>query len=284
MLKSVESFGMSTLDEAQSKAVLFALQKLSSWDFKHAFDSVEASIFEAWEFMIATHLHEAKIEDVRLRKSISSQRYALMFVSRQVAEWANTVDTKQEYCYVKALGGSNSCQQMLAYSLALAVQDIENRVGTFRHKTWQLGNLKKVRYEHPFGKTFLKDYFEYERTHKSGRNTPAMLASIRYDENDAFLVTSGSVFRSLFDLSEPTSAYFASDVEIDLTKLYGKSELEKGLVDIWENSRYFRLPTKEMAEQIRFKLNETQESTFLHPQLVQDRPEKPKGGCPFGYE
>jgi len=92
-----------------------------------------------------------------------------------------------------------------------------------------------------------------------------MLASIRYDENDAFLVTSGSVFRSLFDLSEPTSAYFASDVEIDLTKLYGKSELEKGLVDIWENSRYFRLPTKEMAEQIRFKLNETQESTFLHP-------------------
>lgn len=63
---------MSTLDQAQSKAVQFALKKLSSWDFRHAFDSVEAAIFEAWEFMIVTHLHEAKIEDVRLRKSVSS--------------------------------------------------------------------------------------------------------------------------------------------------------------------------------------------------------------------
>ena len=173
---------------------------------------------------------------------------------------------------------------MLAYTLAMAVQDIESRLGAFKTKTWNLGNLKKVRYEHPLGTTPLREWFEYERSHGGGRRTPHMQTSMHHDDKDAYLVTSGSVFRSIFDLSEPTSAYFSSDVELDQSKLYGKQELYKGLVDIWEHGRYFRLATKEMSEQIRFKLKETEESTYLHPKKVIERAEKPKGGCPFGYE
>ena len=86
-----------------------------------------------------------------------------------------------------------------------------------------------------------------------------------HDEKDAYDARFGSVFRALFDMSEPTSAYFSSDVEVNQSVLYGKPALERGLVDIWENGRYFRLPTTEVAEDIRFKLKETEESTFLHP-------------------
>ena len=111
-----------------------------------------------------------------------------------------------------------------------------------------------------------------------------MYKSSYHDDNDAYIVYWGSVFRSLFDMSEPTSAYFSLDRELDQSSLYGKMPVERGgLTFIWDNGRYFRLPTKEMAEEIRFKLKETQESTFLHPTVVQARPEKPKGGCPFGY-
>jgi len=36
-----------------------------------------------------------------------------------------------------------------------------------------------------------------------------------------------------------------------------------------------------MAEEIRFKLKETEESTFLYPSEVKQREEKPESGCPF---
>ena len=48
------------------------LEKLSEWDYKYQTNSVEASIFEAWEFMIATYMHESKIHDTRLRRSLWS--------------------------------------------------------------------------------------------------------------------------------------------------------------------------------------------------------------------
>ena len=89
-----------------------------------------------------------------------------------------------------------------------------------------------------------------------------------HDEREAYEVSFGSVFRTLFDLSEPTSAYFSSDVELNQSVLYGRTKLQKGLVDIWEHDRYFRLPTKEIAEEIRFKLHESEESTFLHPKII----------------
>ena len=115
---------------------------------------------------------------------------------------------------------------------------------------------------HPLGSTRLGSYFEEERSHAGGRRTPNMQQS--YGEE----ASSGSVFRSLFDMSEPTSAYFSSDVELNQSMLYGRNKLGKGLVDIWEHDRYFRLPTKEMAEEIRFKLHESEESTFLHPKII----------------
>ena len=110
-----------------------------------------------------------------------------------------------------------------------------------------------------------------------------MQFSLHHDERDAYEGTFASVFRGIFDLAEPTSAYFGLDVELDQSWLYGKRPVSMGLAHIWEHGRYFRLPTWEKADEIRFKLKETEESTFLYPEKVQQRPEKPKGGCPFGY-
>ena len=142
-------------------------------------------------------------------------------------------------------------------------------------------NLMQVHFEHPLGETPFRNYLEEKRSHAGGRRTPNMQVSFLHDEKDAYTVSFSSIFRALFDLSEPTSAYFSSDVELNQSVLYGKKKHDRGLVHIWEHDRYFRLPTKEMAEEIRFKLHETEESIFLHPKIIQDRPEKPKGGCPF---
>ena len=170
---------------------------------------------------------------------------------------------------------------MLAFTLSKAVEDLTARLGEYDSDRWMLKNLKKVRYDHPFGTTPLKDWFEYERGVVGGKRTPYMQMGLYHDEREAYSVFFGSVFRSLFDLSEPTSAYFSTDTELNQSVLYGRKKIEKGLVDIWEHGRYFRLATKEMAEEIRFKLKETEESTFLHPAIVKERPEKPKSGCPF---
>ena len=66
-----------------------ATDKLSNWDFQYRKNSVEASIFEAWEFMIATYMHEAKIADVRIRRNLWSIGDAPMFFFRQVSLWAD---------------------------------------------------------------------------------------------------------------------------------------------------------------------------------------------------
>ena len=71
MLKCVQE----GLEETQSSVidvdkVRFGLGRLQVWDYRHESGSVSAAVFEAWEFQIVSYLHEAKIEDKRLRRSI----------------------------------------------------------------------------------------------------------------------------------------------------------------------------------------------------------------------
>ena len=231
--------------------------------------------------MLATYMHETKIDDIRLRRSLTSIGDSQMFMYMQVSKWAESPRTQQDFCHLIDLESKNTCQEMLAYTLVKAIEDLEQVLGPYDQKTWQMQNLKPVRYEHPLGETPLRSYFEDRRSHAGGKRTPSMQLSFYHDHRDPYDVAFGSVFKSLFDLSEPTSAYFSLDVELNQSALLGKKKVDRGLVHIWENERYFRLPTWELADQIRFKLHETEESTFLHPMVIQEREEKPKGGCPF---
>ena len=54
----------------------------------------------------------------------------------------------------------NSCQEMLAYTLVKAIEDLTARLGPYDSNEWQMQNLKKVKFEHPLGKTPFGDYFE----------------------------------------------------------------------------------------------------------------------------
>lgn len=80
--------GSQILDQSQKAQIELPLQLLAGWDFKFTANSVEASIFEAWEFMVATHMHESKIDDTRLRRSLWSIGDSQLFFYRQVSEWA----------------------------------------------------------------------------------------------------------------------------------------------------------------------------------------------------
>ena len=55
------------------------IDKLTRWDYRYSTDSVEASIFEAWEFMIATYMHEYKVADIRIRRNLWALGDAQMF-------------------------------------------------------------------------------------------------------------------------------------------------------------------------------------------------------------
>lgn len=68
-----------------------------------------AAIFEAWEFMIATYMHESKIDDLRLRRSIWGIDQAQMFLFIQIDEWAVNPKTIKDYCKVSELAFENTC-------------------------------------------------------------------------------------------------------------------------------------------------------------------------------
>ena len=108
MLACVQE-GLLSLSEEQKSTISFPLSKLKTWDYQYKVESVEASIFEAWELMIATYMHESKIDDIRLRRSIWAIDQAQMFLYKQIVEWAENPRTKQDYCSVLELGSENTC-------------------------------------------------------------------------------------------------------------------------------------------------------------------------------
>lgn len=58
--------------QVDEEKIRFAIGRLQVWDHRHEAGSVSAAVFEAWEFQIFSYMHSLKIEDVRLRQSISS--------------------------------------------------------------------------------------------------------------------------------------------------------------------------------------------------------------------
>ena len=66
MLECVQE-GLSALSDSQKALLTQPIRQLQSWDYQYRLDSVSASLFEAWELMISTYMHEAKITDNHLR-------------------------------------------------------------------------------------------------------------------------------------------------------------------------------------------------------------------------
>ena len=155
----------------------------------------------------------------------------------------------------------------MAFTLAKAMEDIEERLGPYSESNWRMGNLLKVRIEHsPFSELPIRGYFEQIREHSGNRRTPNMYMHFDHTEGHRYYAKGGTVFRMVVDFSEPTSAWFATDGEVDQSNLWATPRYDnKGLTDIWENNRYFRMPTYELPGQIRFKLRETSKTIILYP-------------------
>ena len=51
-------------------------------------DKVGGSIGEAWEFAIATYMHETKIDDVRVRRGLLNIPTSEEFVYGEISKWA----------------------------------------------------------------------------------------------------------------------------------------------------------------------------------------------------
>ena len=134
-------------DKLASKARL-ALKILADWDYKYEADKPQGAVMEAWEYAMGTYMHETKISDVRVRRTVRTYAASEHFVYKQIAKWAKEQETYAEYCYVYDLNADNSCQEMVAYTFAKAIEDIEARLGPYTGSNWRMGDLVKSRYEH----------------------------------------------------------------------------------------------------------------------------------------
>ena len=60
-----------------------------------------------------------------MRDALMNEHWFLI----QVQKWALST-VHEDYCYIDQLGGKNSCQELVAYALARAIEDLEKRAGT----------------------------------------------------------------------------------------------------------------------------------------------------------
>ena len=76
------------------------IKLLNGWDYQYDVDKPQGGIMEAWEFMIATYMHETKISDVRLRRGILSIPVSEGFLYNQIGKWAqeDMASHMLEYC------------------------------------------------------------------------------------------------------------------------------------------------------------------------------------------
>ena len=95
-------------EELKVKAKL-GLEILKDWDYTMDKDKVGGSIGEAWEYAIASYMHETKIRDQRLRLGLLNIPTSEEFVYGQISRWANVQDTKEDYCFLFELNADNSC-------------------------------------------------------------------------------------------------------------------------------------------------------------------------------
>ena len=82
-----------------------------------------------------------------------------MFLFRKADQWASETSSREVYCAVKDLGGSNDCQAFMAYTLAKAVLDLKQRTGGTSLDTIAWQDIKSPKYAHPFGTTSLQRWF-----------------------------------------------------------------------------------------------------------------------------
>ena len=80
------------------------------------------------------------------------------------------------------------------------------------------------------------------------------------------------------DLADDGMVQAVMDFGTEQTSLW--SEFRSTQHELWQEERFMRLPTKELAEQVRYKAPQTAETLYLFPNEAQALPEK-KSGCPF---
>ena len=200
---------------------------------------------EAWEFAISTYMHETKIGNKRLRRGILGYPLAENFLYKQIPIWAEQGNTHEDYCFVLELESKNSCQEMMAYTLMKAIDDLESRLGPYTGNNWRQGDLFKVRYEHQFSETPMRSQFEEVRSHDGNGRTPQMHMWFYHQEGELYQAHSGQIFRMIQDMSDQEFALYAQDVEIDQSRLWNTKTFERSMTDIWNDNDYFRVPTFE---------------------------------------
>jgi acyl-homoserine lactone acylase PvdQ len=133
------------------------------WTYEFTTDSVAASVFAAWEFAIATHLHEKKIPSPVIRRAIYSYPGNQSWVFKQIQRWAGETASKDEVCQLEHFNFDNTCQEFMAFTFLTALKDIEGRRGEYSSeaRNWEYGKVATTRLIHvPFSKTPLKFLFE----------------------------------------------------------------------------------------------------------------------------
>jgi len=185
-----------------------------------------------------------------------------------------------EYCAVNELEGRD-CLNFMAYALVKGLGDIESRLGQYdkEKNNWRYGSLTYMRYEHnPFTATPLRRFFDFTTEGVGSKRS----VNIAYDApslKDRYEASGGSIQRFIADFTDHTSVYLTMDTGVDQSLIWNNPQYNS-MHSLYQSGKLFRLPTTEVQEQIRFKLEETAPDIYLYTGEKQALPKKPSG-CPF---
>jgi hypothetical protein len=151
----------------------------------------------------------------------------------------------------------------MAFTLVKAIEELTSRLGEpsgGKVPNWAYRHLYYYRFLHsPFSDIpGLSSLFEVRSEAVGNPRTLNMSWAQKFGKGGPYEATAATVYRQVIDLGDPTSIHIAMDLGIQQQSL--QSPHRTDFKKLFDNGRYFRLPTTELAEQVRFKLKETGET------------------------
>jgi hypothetical protein len=117
---------------------------------------------------------------------------------------------------------------MMAFTLAKAVENVQAVVGD---KGISQRNYFDVQINHSPLSAIpgLRNFFEEYTKGEGGKRTVQMMMGLYHSAGKSNVYGSGSVFKSITDMSDPDTAYFSLEIENDQSWLFGKEPIDGSL-------------------------------------------------------
>jgi penicillin amidase len=177
-----------------------AIEQLTAWDRVAARDAAEPLIFAAWYRELTRLIYQDELGPM------FSTYWGIrpLFIERVLNE-------RPVWCDDQGTGETETCQDLAARALDLALDDLERRFGDDQ-TAWRWGDAHPAAMAHPVlgGLPYLGDIFNIIQPVGGDSLTVNVAHYQQHDEADPFASTQGASYRGLYDLADLDESRFIS--------------------------------------------------------------------------